>query len=659
MPNLEDSISSSPRISLDSENSLAYYKSQYEQLEAELADFQASSKELEAELEKDVEAAERRERQLQEKVESLGFEVEEWKVSWAKLRATGLQTEHCQYTGSYGLYLMFEQSKYKQSKAEANTAQNTLQKEITTLRDTNRTLQLRLRDIEVSNDDFERQARNTTSSLEDLESKYNVSIERGVMAEEEIKTGEQEREALRIETQRLRDELSDLRIEAEIRQDKLRRAEGAAERQHRRQPPPIVPDLARPQSALSEISPTTSTSSPTIATPPTKSASSEVSETLTPPSPPVSERSVPTTVTTPALPVAKSRLSMADSNTTPRPAYQKNSSRQPRHSRGPSVSLTNDRTPSFARRTTLNRPEVEQRGPGLPHSGSLHQIRGLRTKMTNLEERLKSARSKLPAPTSTPPRASPRSSSVVGQSFIPATVTLRSNKKRIGGSNASSVHTPTTERPASRLSSAYTPTVDRPSSRLSFGIPQLSPTRDMHSSRPPSCDPYNSRPSSRASLHSRQSISHLPGATSSSTSRPSSRQSNTGSQTPLGHYANSTTQSESRRPRSSIGGSYASTHGHGHSASVSRLSNYGSSFQHQEEEESGEVLTPTPSRRTTIGKGDGQSSIPGIAPASAKKRFSGLGSGRRISLGPSTGGGEMGPPERRGARKLSGVGETF
>lgn len=89
------------------------------------------------------------------------------------------------------------------------------------------------------------------------------------------------------------------------------------------------------------------------------------------------------------------------------------------------------------------------------------------------------------------------------------------------------------------------------------------------------------------------------------------------------------------------------------------MSTYGSSFHRQEEEENGDVLTPTPSRRTTIGKGEGGSSIPGIAPSSAKKRFSGLGSGRRISLGPSAGGGEMGPPERIGARKLSGVGETF
>lgn len=59
---------------------LAYYKAQYEQLEVELQEFQQSSRELEAELEKDVEASEKRERKLKERVESLGFEVDEWKV---------------------------------------------------------------------------------------------------------------------------------------------------------------------------------------------------------------------------------------------------------------------------------------------------------------------------------------------------------------------------------------------------------------------------------------------------------------------------------------------------------------------------------------------------------------------------------------------------
>lgn len=547
--------------------------------------------------------------------------------------------------------MMTKQTKYKQSKAEANAAQNTLQKEITTLRDTNRTMQLRLRDIEVSNDDFERQARNTTSSLEDLESKYNVSIERGVMAEEEIKAGEQEREALRIETQRLRDELSDLKIEAEIRQDKLRHAEEAADRQRRRKPPSLASDLARPKSALSELSPTTSNSSPTIATPPTKSVSSEVSETLTPPSPPISEKDIPSAVKTPGLPIAKSRLSLEDSNTTPRPTYRTNSSRPPRHSRGQSLALNNKATPLQARRTTLTRPRELPQAPGLPHSGSLCQIRGLRTKMTNLEQRLKSARSKLPAPTSTPPHSSPRSGSALGQSYIPATVTLRSSKKRTGGSNASSVHTPA-DRPSRRLSSAFTPGQDRPSSRLSFGIPQTSPTRDPQNSRPPSRDPNNSRPSSRAGLTSRQSISNLTSAASSSTSRPGSRQSISGARTPLGHYA-STSQSETRRPRSSIGGSYLSTHGDGHSASVSRLSNYGSQNQFQDEEGSNEVLTPTPSRRITLEKSG--SAIPSLASASAR-RTGGLGAGRRISSGQ---GGDMGPPTMRGSRKLSGVGETF
>ena len=100
MPSLEDSVPSSPRASTETENSLAYYKSQYEQLEAELADFQASSKELEAELEKDVEAAEKRERHLQEKVENLGFEVEEWKVSWSTKPAAGLQAGYCWHARS-------------------------------------------------------------------------------------------------------------------------------------------------------------------------------------------------------------------------------------------------------------------------------------------------------------------------------------------------------------------------------------------------------------------------------------------------------------------------------------------------------------------------------------------------------------------------------
>ena len=73
--------SSPPSEATSAEDALSWYKSQYEGLEAELAEFRESSKELEQELEKDIDAAEKRERNLREKAESLGFEVDEWKVS--------------------------------------------------------------------------------------------------------------------------------------------------------------------------------------------------------------------------------------------------------------------------------------------------------------------------------------------------------------------------------------------------------------------------------------------------------------------------------------------------------------------------------------------------------------------------------------------------
>jgi flagellar motility protein MotE (MotC chaperone) len=72
--------SSPPGEAATAEDALAWYKAQYEQLETDLAEFRESSRELEQELEKDIERAEKQERVFQEKAETLGFEVEEWKV---------------------------------------------------------------------------------------------------------------------------------------------------------------------------------------------------------------------------------------------------------------------------------------------------------------------------------------------------------------------------------------------------------------------------------------------------------------------------------------------------------------------------------------------------------------------------------------------------
>ncbi|KAJ4290630.1 NADH:ubiquinone oxidoreductase [Kalmusia sp. IMI 367209] len=377
----DDTPSSPPRGEWSStDEELSYYKTQYESLEVELQEFQASSKELEAELEKDIEESEKRERKLKERVEGLGFEVEEWKT------------------------------KYKQSKAEANNAQNTLQKEITGLRESQRSLQLQLRDTEVQNDDLERQGRNQTSSLEDLESKYNVAIERTVMLDEEIKIGEQERENLRIENQRLRDELSDLRIEAEIVQEKLRIAEETIERHHQRKTSNLLAgDSLRPRSPVSETSTSATTlSSPTTASTPPHSKTESLRPDVTPPSPPLSEASIASKpVPSTPMPTRKGSIAL-DPSATPRPGLY--SSRPPRHSRGPSipVSAKSAATPSGRATPSIRtiapaskgaRPSVGGKvsAGGLPRSGSLYQIRNLIGNMQKLEERVhNSAKRKCP-----------------------------------------------------------------------------------------------------------------------------------------------------------------------------------------------------------------------------------------------------------------------
>lgn len=76
--------SSPPNEHSTAEQSLSWYKKQYEQLCDELSEFRESSHELEAELEKDLDAADKRQRALEQKVETVQFEVDEWKVCLAR-----------------------------------------------------------------------------------------------------------------------------------------------------------------------------------------------------------------------------------------------------------------------------------------------------------------------------------------------------------------------------------------------------------------------------------------------------------------------------------------------------------------------------------------------------------------------------------------------
>lgn len=613
MPAADDSPPAQPNGTTSNESELEYYKTQYEQLEAELADFQVSSRELEAELEKDIEAAEKRERQLKEKVDSLRYEVDEWKA------------------------------KCKQAKSEANSVQGTLQKEITGLRDANRTLQLKLRDIEVANDDYERQARNTTSSLEDLESKYNVAIERGVLLEEEIRSGEQERENLRVENQRLRDELTDLRIEAEILQEKLRHAEFLANA--RRKPAPLSRTPSAPHTPdVSELSPRSGASSPLFSATPMKYSQSVASGTATPPSPPISEASTSMRKSIAAAPgFPRQRASVPDPPLASRSLHVSKAAQRYTHSRTTSLAYSNGgrSTPSVSARNSISRLSLNKangsttstspgnktnagsntnradRQSGIPTSGSLQQIRGLIGKMQRLEQRVQYVKSRLPAPAVTPVSVSPRTGagSALGESSIPSSVTMRrASRKRISGSSFSS----------SVLDVETTPS-QIPRSRQSVG----------------SRTQGDSRPSSRTSYTS--SISHNTHPSASAQTRPESRQSLTGRKTPLGHHsANSAT--EGRRPRSS-------------------LSNHaGLPMSHIEENE--DVLSPTPTqtkmsgiRRPSIsysnglGHGPKKRPISGV-PTSVTPRTI------RTTSGVDRQEGNMPPPERKPTTSAD-LGETY
>ncbi|KAK4135265.1 hypothetical protein BT67DRAFT_440942 [Trichocladium antarcticum] len=590
-------LSSPPSAKTSTQDALAWYKAQYELLTQELSEFQSASKELEAELEKDLDAAEKRERGLRQKVEGLSYEVEEWK------------------------------RKCKESKSESNTAQSTLEKEITTLRNTNRTLQLKLRDIEVANDDFERQARHTTSSLEDLESKYNVAIERAVLMEEEIKIGEKEREQLRVEAQRFKEELSDLKIEAEILQDKLKRQ---GSRHHLSN---ILTDISIPGSPSYINSPRSTASSPIITTPPdTKSQSTAetTSEIQDPPSPPMSDISVPlpkmamagfrtpSGLKAPVPPPQRNiRLPSAETTVAPKPrlfATSTSAARTPRASNtsNPTRTVPAHRNSAAARAA---RAAAQIAAEGAPQSNSLTHIRTLTAQMQKLEARVNSARSKLPAPSSTPPRPSPRN-----PSSVPPTVTIRSRRRGVGSTASSSAtslvgdqQTPSQSRhgPSDSRSSISTSTskhVPRLSSsgvsRLSFGpLPNRNPNHQVEDFN---TRPDVPRPSSRTSA--------------SSYARSASRASlSSGTRTPMGG-----------RPRSSLGG-------HGHGRGSSQSVGYSTA---EVDELAVEADSRTPSRQSTYGRAEmeavGFSAIPiprGIPVPKSRRQSGASVSGRRTSGG--------------------------
>lgn len=318
-------------------------------------------------------------------------------------------------------------------------------------------------------------------------------------------------------------------------------------------------------------------SSPLISTPP---ESSSVSSTKTPvnepPSPPMSDASAPPPLPkvrvppikapAPASKPKKSRLPSMDTSVTPRPRLSSSASSRP-----PTRSSTN----TTVRTTAAPRPTASKppRGPPkLPPSTSLSHIRSLTAQMQRLEARVQSARSKLPGPNPTPPRASPRGT-IIGTT----NVAIKTRKR--GPGSVSSVTTSTTNpddygqhfnrsinggNHVPRLSTSGV-------SRLSFGpLPNRGPIDPLEISRPSSRASASSyaRPISRAGTHNDSMIAPP---------RPGSRTG--GAYTPLGRPVS----------RASFGNSL-----HGHSMSFSTAE--------EDEPEEAEPLYRTPSRRNTYSR---------------------------------------------------------
>ncbi|WVQ74219.1 hypothetical protein IAR50_003814 [Cryptococcus sp. DSM 104548] len=185
-------------IQFDSpEDEIAHYRDKYRQAiemltdtRAELEEFQQSSKELEDEMEQELSANDKQQADLREKIKRLEQEKDEWKN-----KHIALQKMHSSTTSA-------------------------MQREMDNLRSERDKTLVALRDLEMGNDELERNERVAASSLLDMESKYNRAIEEKTLLEQDVAA----KDELEAEAQRLRDEVRDANEEIAILKDQLARA---------------------------------------------------------------------------------------------------------------------------------------------------------------------------------------------------------------------------------------------------------------------------------------------------------------------------------------------------------------------------------------------------------------------------------------------------
>ncbi|PIL31622.1 hypothetical protein GSI_06324 [Ganoderma sinense ZZ0214-1] len=184
---------------------------------AELDDFHHSSKELEEELERELERTEKAQLELKVKVARAETERDDWKAKFMSL-----QTTH-------------------------NTTTTSLQRELDTLRQEHQKIKIQLRELEMGNDDLERNERAISSSLADVEQKYARALEEKILLEHELL----DKANVEEECQRLKDELRDANEESTILKDQLAAALERAQKAFPAVEPPITTTTAGHHATIS------------------------------------------------------------------------------------------------------------------------------------------------------------------------------------------------------------------------------------------------------------------------------------------------------------------------------------------------------------------------------------------------------------------------
>eukprot|EP00128_Syssomonas_multiformis_P003808 Colp12_sorted_trinity150504_noHs@26475 len=168
------------------EEEISYWKSLYLETKEEYDEFLTSSRDLEAELEREAQHYENLTKDYKSKLERLEREYEGVKDRFAEQQ--------------------------RQSLAQITS----LQQQMTELQKRNEQNAKYIRELEQSNDDYERSERIAETSLKELSDRLNEVIERNALLESEI----HEKNTMLIDMHRVQEELRDIRYDMKVQKER-------------------------------------------------------------------------------------------------------------------------------------------------------------------------------------------------------------------------------------------------------------------------------------------------------------------------------------------------------------------------------------------------------------------------------------------------------